>query len=173
VFLDESGVSTDMTPLRGRAPVGERLVAKVPGGHWHTSTIIAAVRLSGVFAPALFDGPTDSDVFRAYVEQVLVKGLKPGDVVVMDNLAPHKAAGIREAIEAVEARVLYLPPYSPDYNPIACLWSKVKQHVRSLNARTFDALSDAVAAALDTVTGSDCCGYFLNCKYATRIDNAL
>jgi len=167
VFLDESGASTDLTRLRGRALVGHRLVAKVPGGHWHTSTIIAAVRLSGVFAPAIFDGPTDSDVFRAYVQQVLVKALGPGDVVVMDNLAPHKAAGIKEAIEAAGASVLYLPPYSPDFNPIECLWSKVNKYLRSLNARFFDALSDGVAAALDTVTTNDCGGYFLNCGYAT------
>jgi len=167
VFLDESGVSTDLTRLRGRALVGDRLVAQVPGGHWHTSTIIAAVRLSGVFAPAIFDGPTDSELFRAYVQQVLAKALEPGDVVVMDNLAPHKASGIKEAIESVGASVLYLPPYSPDFNPIECLWSKVKQYLRSLAARTFDALSDGLAAALDTVTTSDCKGYFLNCGYAT------
>lgn len=167
MFLDESGVSTDMTRLRGRASVGERLVAKVPGGHWHTSTIIAAVRLSGVFAPAIFDGPTDSDVFAAYVQQVLVKGLRPGDVVVMDNLAPHKITGVKVAIEAAGAKVLYLPPYSPDFNPIECLWSKVKQYLRSLNARTFDTLSNGVAAALDTVTTSDCRGFFSNCGYDT------
>lgn len=160
-------MSTDMTRLRGRANVGERLVAKVPGSHWHTSTIIAAVRLSGVFAPAIFDGPTDTEVFRAYVEQVLAKALSPGDVVIMDNLAPHKAAGIKEAIEVAGATVLYLPPYSPDFNPIECLWSKVKQFVRSTNARTFDTLSDGVAAALDTVSPSDCQGYFSSCGYAT------
>jgi transposase len=167
VFLDESGASSDMTRLFGRAPVGERLVAKVPGGHWHTSTIIAAVRLSGVLAPAVFDSPTDRDVFGAYVEQVLTKALGPGDVVVMDNLSPHKAAGIKEAIEAVGAKVLYLPPYSPDFNPIECLWSKVKQYLRSLNARTFDSLCAGVGAALKTVTLSDCAGYFNNCGYAT------
>ena len=167
VFLDESGASTDLTRLYGRAPVGQRLVGKVPGGHWHTSTIIAAVRLSGAFAPAVFDGPTNREVFAAYVEQVLAKELGPGDVVVMDNLSSHKAAGIAAPIKAAGARVLYLPPYSPDFNPIECLWSKVKQHVRSLEPRTFDALCHATGKAFDAVTLDDCAGYFKNCGYAT------
>jgi hypothetical protein len=110
VFLDESGVQTNMTRLRGRAPVGERLRVKVPQGHWQTTTIISAVRLAGPCAPAVFDGPTDTDVFRAYVEQVLVQALGPGDVVVMDNLAPHKAAGVAAAIERTGASARYLPP---------------------------------------------------------------
>ncbi len=151
VFLDESGAQTNMTRLRGRALVGERLLAKAPHGHWMTTTMICAVRLSGPCAPAVFDGPTDSDVFRAYVQQVLVKSLLPGDVVVMDNLAPHKAAGIREAIEKVGATVRYLPPYSADYNPIEKMWSQIKSHLRAACARTFQTLLHAIGNALHRV----------------------
>ena len=156
-----------MCRLRGRSPVGQRLVAKVPHGHWKTTTIISAIGLRGAFAPAAFDGPTDREVFRAYVEQVLVPHLCPGDIVIMDNLQPHKAAGVREAIEAAGAMLLYLPPYSPDFNPIENLWSKLKTHLRSAGARTFDALCDAIATGLRTITGSDCQGFFQNCGYAT------
>jgi transposase len=167
VFLDEAGVQSNMTRLRGRALSGQRLVAKVPHGHWHTTTIIAAVRLTGPVAPAVFDGPTNTDVFRAYVAQVLVQALGPGDVVVMDNLAPHKAAGIETMIQATGASVRYLPPYSPDFNPIENMWSKVKTHVRSANARTFDTLTTAAADALARVRPAHCQGFFKNCHYAT------
>ena len=156
-----------MTRRCRRCPRGKRLVAKVPHGHWKTTTMISAIRLSGPCAPAVFDGPTDGDVFRAYVEQALVPVITPGDVVVMDNLSAHKSPVIRQAIEAVGARLLYLPPYSPDLNPIECMWAKVKQHLRSAAARTFQTLSDAVAEALDRVSISDCHGYFKNCQYAT------
>lgn len=166
VFLDESGAQTNLTRLRGRCLAGQRLVGKVPWGHWKISTMISAVRLTGPFAAAVFDCPTDSDVFKAYVEQVLAPALGPGDVVVMDNLAPHKAAGIQEAIEKVGARVLYLPPYSPDYNPIENMWSKIKQRLRSLAPRTWDALALAYGKALDEVTVDDCIGYFKHCGYA-------
>jgi transposase len=166
VFLDESGAQSNMTRLRGRCAVGERLVAKVPWGHWKTSTMISAVRLSGPFAAAVFDCPTDTDVFRAYVEQVLAPALCAGDVVVMDNLAAHKVAGIEQAIQAVGARVLYLPPYSPDYNPIENMWSKIKQRLRSLAPRSWDAICDAFSKALDDVTLQDCLGFFKHCGYA-------
>ena len=166
VFLDESGASTNMTRTGGRCPVGQRLVASAPAGHWQTTTVISAVRLSGPFAPAVFDGPTDREVFRAYVEQVLAPELRSGDVVVMDNLSPHKASGIRQAIEATGGTLLYLPPYSPDFNPIENLWSKLKQFLRKASARSFDALCDATAAGLRTITESDCLGYFQNCGYA-------
>jgi transposase len=146
--------------------VGARLVAKVPWGRWQTSTMISAVRLSGPFAAAIFDCPTDTDVFRAYVQQVLAPELSAGDVVVMDNLAPHKAAGIQEAIEAVGARVLYLPPYSPDYNPIENMWSKIKQRLRSRAPRSWEALCQAYGHALDNVSIDDCLGFFNNCGYA-------
>lgn len=166
MFLDESGAQSNMTRLRGRCAVGERLVAKVSWGHWKASTMISAVRLTGPFAPAVFDCPTDTDVFRAYVEQVLAPALSAGDVVVMDNLAAHKVAGIEQAIQAVGARVLYLPPYSPDYNPIENMWSKIKQRLRSLAPRSWEAIGDAFGKALDDVTLDDCLGFFKNCGYA-------
>jgi transposase len=165
VFLDESGAQTSMTRTRGRAPRGERVVAKVPGGHWTVVTMISAVRTSGPFAAASIVGATDSDVFRTYVREVLAPHLHPGDVVVMDNLTPHKAAGVREAIESVGAQLRYLPPYSPDFNPIENMWSKVKGKLRSLAARSVDAVHDAIGVALATVTPGDCAGFFHHCGY--------
>ena len=163
MFLDESGAQTSMTRTRGRAPRGQRVVAKVPGGHWTVVTMISAVRTSGPFAAASIVGATDSDVFRTYVREILAPQLRPGDVVVMDNLTPHKASGVREAIEAAGATLRYLPPYSPDFNPIENLWSKVKGKLRSLAARTIDTLHDAIADALTTVTPADCVGFFRHC----------
>lgn len=168
LFLDESGAQTTMARLRGRCPAGERLASAAPHGHWKTYTMLAAVRTSGPCAAAMVDGPVDADVFRAYTELVLVPNLRPGDVVVMDNLRPHKAAGVREMIEAAGATLLYLPPYSPDYNPIENMWSKVKQWLRSAAARTFEALQRAVWAALDAVTPDDCRGFFAHCGYAAK-----
>jgi transposase len=167
VFIDESGAKSNLCRTHGRAPAGRRLVAKVPHGHWKTTTIIAAVALRGPFAPAAFDGPADTATFRAYVEQVLVPELRPNDIVVMDNLQLHKAAGIAEAVESAGASLLYLPPYSPDFNPIENMWSKVKTHLRSAAARTFDDLCHAIASALETITRQDCRGFLQNCGYAT------
>src|SRR3954453_14355875 len=166
VFIDESGAKTNMTRTRGRAPRGVRVIEPVPHGHWQTTTMIAAVRTTGPCAAAVVSGATDSDVFRAYVQHVLVPDLKIGDVVVMDNLQPHKAAGVREMVEAAGATLLYLPPYSPDYNPIENMWSKGKQLPRSAAARTFQALQAAVWAALDAVTPDDCRGFFTHCGYS-------
>lgn len=154
-----------MTRTRGRAPKGQRVVAKVPGGHWKIVTMICAVRTSGPFAAATIACATDSDVFRAYIGQVLAPQLKPGDVVVMDNLSPHKASGVQEAIEAAGATLRYLPPYSPDFNPIEPMWSKVKSHLRSLAARTVETLHDAIGNAISQVTPGDCLGYFRHCGY--------
>jgi len=165
IFIDESGAKTNMARLRARAPVGERAASKEPAGHWATTTMIGAVRLSGPCATLAVEGATDTEVFRIYVEQVLAPELKLHDVVVMDNLQPHKASGVRETIEAAGARLLYLPPYSPDFNPIENMWSKVKQWLRSAAARTFDSLCDAIAAALRVVSADDCCGFFRHCGY--------
>jgi transposase len=167
VFIDESGAKTDMTRTRGRAPRGVRVVEPVPAGHWQTTTMIAAVRTTGPCAAAVVCGATDSDVFRAYVEHVLVPDLRPGDVVVLDNLTPHKATGVAEMIEAAGATLRYLPPYSPDFNPIENMWSKVKQFLRAAAARTRETLADAITAALGTVTAHDCRGFFRHCGYAT------
>ena len=127
VFLDETGTSTNMVRRYGRCPRGERLVDATPWGHWKITTFVAGLRASGLIAPMVLDGPMTGDVFRAYVEQVLVPELQPGDVVVLDNLAAHKVAGIREAIRAADASLLYLPPYSPDLNPIEQVFAKLKR----------------------------------------------
>lgn len=154
-----------MTRLRGRAPRGERVVEHAPHGHWQTTTMISALRLTGVEAPMVIDGPMDSLVFRGYIERVLTPVLHPGDIVVMDNLSSHKTVGVREAIEAVDASLLYLPPYSPDLNPIEGMWSKVKQLVRGSAARTQHALYQAIGEALRSVTLGDCRGFFQGCGY--------
>lgn len=165
VFLDESGARTNLARVRGRCPRGERLVSTLPHGHWKTYTMVSAVRTSGPCASALIDGPMDGDVFRAYVTLVLVPTLRPGDVVVMDNLQSHYAAGVREAIESAGATLRYLPPYSPDYNPIENMWSKVKALLRHAAARTYEVLQRAVWDALDAVTLQDCRGFFRHCGY--------
>ena len=172
VFLDESGTQTSMTRTRGRAPRGQRVVAKVPGGHWKIVTMIGAVRLGGPFAAASIIGATDGDVFRTYVREVLTPQLRPGDVVVMDNLSPHKSPGVREAIEAAGATLRYLPPYSPDFNPIENMWSKVKGVLRSIAARSIDTLHDAIGAAMSTVTTTDCVGFFRHCGYPATSNGA-
>lgn len=156
-----------MTRRYGRSPVGQRLVCRVPQGHYQTTTMIAAVRLQGPQAPWLFDGPMDGELFLAWVKQGLVPVLQRHDVVILDNLSTHKVAGVRAAIEAAGARLEYLPPYSPDFTPIENLWSKVKQRVKSLNPRNARQLFKAVGAAFDTVTPEDCRGFFLHAGYAT------
>lgn len=167
VFVDESGANTQMTRRRGRSPVGRRLVWRVPHGHYQTTTLIAAVRLTGPQAPWLFGGALNGPLFLAWVKQGLVPGLQPDDVVVMDNLATHKVAGVREAIEGAGARLEYLPPYSPDFNPIEPLWSKVKQGLKSREPRNARQLHRAAGAAFAAVTPADCQGFFLHAGYAT------
>jgi transposase len=166
VFVDESGANTKMTRLYGRAPVGERLVAQVPHGHYQTSTLIAAVRLRGPCAPWLFEGAMDGEMFLAWVRQGLVPTLQSDDWVILDNLATHKVAGVRDAIEATGAQLLYLPPYSPDFNPIENLWSKVKQILRRLAPRTAEELLQAAATAFAAISTTDCQGFFLHARYA-------
>lgn len=167
IFLDESAAQSNMTRLYGRSPVGTRCVDRTPHGHWKTTTMLSAIRLTGVIRDAtiILDGPMNSDTFRAYTEQYLAPTLKPGDVVVMDNLSSHKAGGVRETIEAVDADLWYLPPYSPDYNPIEKLWSKVKAYLRRVSARTFDAIGHALAEVLRTVKAGECMNYFRSCGY--------
>lgn len=173
VFLDESGAQTNLCRTRGRCLRGQRLVAKVPQSHWKTNTIISAIGLRGAFAPAVFDGPVDRETFLAYVQQVLAPQLRAGDIVIMDNLSAHKGASVRQIVESVGATLRYLPPYSPDLNPIENLWSKLKTHLRSAAARTFDTLCEAIGMGLNTITTADCRGYFSNCGYATGQRNAL
>jgi transposase len=165
VFIDETGATTKMARLRGRAPRGERCIAAIPHGHWKTTTFTAGLRTTGLVAPMVIDGPMDGAAFLAYVEQVLVKDLAPGDIVIMDNLPAHKVAGVRRAIEAAGASLLYLPPYSPDFNPIEMAFSKLKAILRKAAARTVDALWAAIADALDAFTPSECANYFAAAGY--------
>ena len=167
VFVDESGANTQMTRRCGRSPRGQRLVCSVPHGHYQTTTLIAAVSLQGPQAPWLFDGPMDGALFLAWVKAGLVPGLRRDDVVILDNLATHQVAGVREAIETAGARLEYLPPYSPDFNPIEPMWSKVKQAMKSREPRTTRQLLKAAGAAFATVTPQDCQGFFLGAGYAT------
>ena len=154
-----------MTRLYGRAPLGERVVEAVPHGRWSTTTILSAIRLGGVAAAMLTEGATDSAVFRGFVEWQLVPALRPGDMVVMDNLAAHKRAEAIALIEAAGAEVRFLPPYSPDLNPIEMAWAKVKARLRRAAARTTAALYEAVADALRAITPDDCRGFFRACGY--------
>jgi transposase len=169
VVLDESYATTQFTRLRGRAARGARVVERVPHGHWRLLTVLAAVTVEGVAAAATVDAATDGEVFRTFVREALAPALRPGQVVVMDNLAAHKVAGVREAVEAAGCRLVYLPPYSPDFSPIEPAWSKFKQALRSAAARTAGQLGEAVAAALNTITGADCLGYFRHCGYTLRL----
>jgi len=154
-----------MTRLRGRAPRGKRVHGSAPAGHWNTTTILGAVRLDGTTACMTIEGATDAEVFREYVRQVLCPTLRPGDIVVMDNLAPHKSEETLALIEQAGAQVLFLPAYSPDLNPIEKMWSKIKQLLRSAEARTYPDLLAAVAAALQRVTPQDVMGWFASCGY--------
>ena len=163
VFIDETWTRTNMAPLRGWAPRGERLEAKVPHGHWKTMTFLAALRRDRVDAAWLFDGPINGESFRLYVEKVLVPTLRPGDIVIMDNLGSHK--GVRRAIRAAGAHLFFLPKYSPDLNPIEKLFAKLKHWLRKAAARTSDAVCQAVAEILDNVTPSECANYFANAGY--------
>lgn len=159
-----------MTRLRGRAPVGERLVDKVPHGHWKTTTLIAALGIEGVRCSTVVDGAVNGDVFEAFVQQVLVPQLKPGDVVVMDNLSSHKRDRTRQAIERVGAQLTFLPPYSPDLNPIEMIFAKAKHLLRSLACRTRDALWHAMQSVLDQITASDALNCFRHCGYTLQTD---
>lgn len=165
VFIDETGASTKMARRHGRAPRGQRLRCSVPHGHWKTTTFIGGLRLSGMTAPMVLDGPMTGEWFQAYVEQVLVPTLKPGDIVILDNLAAHKRAAARQAIEAVGARLLFLPPYSPDLNPIENAFAKLKALLRKAAARNIDQLWTAIADAIDTFRPTECANYFAAAGY--------
>lgn len=165
VFIDETGASTKMARLRGRARRGERCRAPVPHGHWKTTTFVGALRLDGMTAPMVLDGAMGGSAFIAYVEQVLVPTLAPGDIVVMDNLPVHKLAGVRTAIEAAGAKLLYLPPYSPDFNPIEMAFSKLKSFLKKVAARTKEDLWTAIAQGIDAFTPAECVNYFAAAGY--------
>ncbi len=165
VFIDETGASTKMARIRGRALRGERCRAAVPHGHWKTTTFTGALRLDGMTAPMVLDGPMNGVAFLAYIQQVLVPTLRRGDTVIMDNLPAHKGREVRLAIEAAGASLRYLPPYSPDLNPIENAFSKLKAFLRKAAARTIDELWDVIRRALDTFTPTDCANYFTAAGY--------
>ena len=165
VFIDETGASTKMARRYGRSPYGQRCVAAIPQGHWKTTTFVGALRASGMTAPMVLDGPMDGLAFEAYVTQVLVPTLEPGDIVVMDNLAAHKRAEVGLAIEAAGAWLLYLPPYSPDLNPIEMAFAKLKAALRKAAARSIEALDDAIAHALAAFTDQECLNFFAAAGY--------
>jgi transposase len=167
IFLDETGTATNLARRYGRSPCGERLVGAVPHGHWRTTTLIAGMRESGIVAPLVLDGPMTGPAFCAYVEQFLAPALAPGDVVVLDNLAAHKVKGVRQAIAAAGASILYLPPYSPDLNPIELLFAKLKALLRKAAARTRDELWQAIGRLLDTVPPRECANYLSHCGYGS------
>jgi transposase len=170
IFIDETWTKTNMTRLRGRAPRGERLIDKTPHGHWKTTTLIAALGISGMRCSTVVDGAVNGDTFEAFVEQVLVPELRLGDVVVMDNLSSHKRYRVRELIEDAGAHLVFLPAYSPDLNPIELVFSKVKQLLRSMACRTRDALWKAMQSVLDQVTTSDAINCFKHCGYTLQMD---
>lgn len=165
VFIDETWASTNMARRYGRAPRGERLRVGVPHGHWKTTTFVAGLRLTGMVAPMVLDGPINGVSFQAYIDQVLVPELSPGDIVVMDNLGSHKGGGVREAIEAAGARLLYLPPYSPDFNPIENAFSKLKALLRKAAERTVDGLWNKIGALLPAFTPQECANFFAAAGY--------
>ena len=165
MFLDETWASTNMTRRFGRAPRGERLRMSVPHGHWKTTTFIAGLRLSGMVAPLVIDGPINRHAFETYVERVLVPELRAGDVVVMDNLSSHKGPRVSRLIEAAGARLLYLPPYSPGFNPIESAFAKLKALLRKAAQRTVEGLWTTIGILVDTFTPGECVNYFTAAGY--------
>jgi transposase len=165
VFLDETGASTNRTRTRGRAPKGERCVASVPHGHWKTTTFIAGLRYNDITAPMVLDGPMDGEAFLVYVRTFLCPILHPGDIVIADNLLSHKVAGVREAIEVAGATLRYLPPYSPDLNPIEKLFSKLKTLLRKAAKRSVDALWNEIGQLLQRFSPEECTNYFQSSGY--------
>jgi len=163
VFLDETGAKTNMTRLYARARKGERALEYAPHGHWSTTTLVAALTSQGATAPMVLDGPMDRVSFEAYVEQVLIPALAPGSVVVMDNLACHKSHSVAQMLHAASIELWYLPPYSPDLNPIELMWAKVKGFLRSAKARTQEALFEAIAQSLQDITPEHSHNFFCHC----------
>lgn len=167
VFIDETGTNTKMARRHGRCQRGQRLVAAVPHGHWKTTTFVAGLRKDAISAPLVIDTPMNGTIFKAYVEQFLAPSLKPGDIVIMDNLSSHKVRGVREAIEAAGATLRYLPPYSPDLNPIEQLFAKIKALLRKAAKRAITELWDEIGKILDTIDPIECHNYLRNAGYGS------
>jgi transposase len=168
VFIDETWAKTNMTRTHGRCARGERLVAKVPHGRWRTLTFLAALRLDRIEAPGVIDGPINGDSFLAYVEQILVPTLQPGDIVIIDNLGSHKGKAVRQAVRAAGAKLFFLPPYSPDLNPIEQVFAKLKTLLRKAAERTVEAVWKRIGALLHAFTPQECANYFANAGYASK-----
>jgi len=165
VFIDETWTSTNMTRRYGRAPRGQRCIASAPYGDWQTTTFLAGLRHDQLTAPLVADGPMDGELFLAWVRQFLCPTLQPGDIVILDNLSSHKVAGVKEAITAAQATLLYLPPYSPDLNPIEKFFAKLKALLRQAAARSVDSLWEKIGQVLDTVSSTECTHYFASSGY--------
>ena len=168
VFVDESGVTTEMTRRYGRAPRGERVREATPAGHWSTLTLLGAMTQQGMLASRSVESSTDGDVFLAYLDEVLCPRLQPGQVVVMDNLSAHKVAGVRQRIEATGAELRYLPSYSPDYNPIEPCWGKIKQCLWTRKARTLERLEEALTEAIASIAPQNALAWFRHCGYGIQ-----
>ena len=167
VFIDETGLNTKLARLHGRSQVGQRCISAIPHGHWQSSTFIAALRHESVEAPFLIEGPVDAEVFAAYLEHVLCPQLRAGDTVILDNLSTHKIQDVTRLLSACGVGVRYLPPYSPDFNPIELAFAKLKAHLRQTAARTLDDLHSALAMALDSFSPQHCQGFFRHAQYAS------
>jgi len=167
VFIDETGAKTNMVRLRGRSRRGQRLHASAPWGHWKTTTFVGALRPCGITAPMVLDGAMNGEAFKAYVEQILVPTLKPGDIVIMDNLASHKSADVRKAIRAAKAFLLFLPAYSPDLNPIEQAFAKLKALLRKAAERSIKDLWKTIGNLLDRFQPDECMNYIRNCGYGS------
>lgn len=167
VFIDETWTSTNMTRRYGRAPRGQRCLGSAPYSHWQITTFVGALRRGGLSAPMVIEEPMDGDIFLAYVEQVLVPTLVPGEIVILDNLASHKIAEVEQAIHGAGARLLFLPPYSPDLNPIENFFAKLKALLRKAAARSTEALWDEIAHLLQSVSAQECTNYFTACGYVS------
>jgi transposase len=167
VFIDETWIKTNMTPLRGWGARGKRLRGFAPHGHWRTLTFLGALRYDGLTAPCVFDGPINGQCFRAYVEQQLVPVLKPGDIVIMDNLGSHKSAAVRQSIKAAGARLWFLPPYSPDLNPIEQAFAKITHWMRHAQKRTIEDTWRHIGSLVETIQPGECNNYFANAGYAS------
>lgn len=165
MFVDETWFNTQMSRYWGWMEKGERIPEAIPAGHWRSFTLLGAITCSGLLASMTIEASTDTDVFLAFLDQVLCPQLRAGQIVVMDNLSAHKVAAVRAKIEAVGAQLLYLPPYSPDFNPIEKCWAKIKQILRSLKARTAEALDEAITQALASITTENARGWFQHCGY--------
>ena len=168
VFIDETGANTKMIRRYGWGPRSTRVVSNVPFGHWKTTTFVGALRTTGMTAPMVVDGPMNGAIFLAYVQQELIKTLKPGDIVIMDNLSSHKMAGVERAIRSVGASLQYLPPYSPDLNPIELAFSKLKTLLRKYAERTVEDLWQRIGSLIEEFTSSECKNYFQHCGYNAR-----